>query len=543
MIKTIPNKTIIYFALIISLIFTPVNYDALIIPKIIILFALALYLLPGLSLNIKIFIKNRFLLFVFVVSLLLIIQMLIVAILSSAPFEQEFFGRTGRGLGIATYCSVLVVLLYISMYTNFSDSGFILKWLGIAGLISSLYAIMQRQGLDIMNWNSRTNGIIGTLGNPNFQSSFTAMALIPMIIYIWNRYSKIKYILSLICAFVFLQTLYYTQSTQGYITLTAAILVFSLVYYWYRNKAFFYLILSSGIISTSIAIAGMINKGPLADLLYKVSVQSRGDFWRAAFRTANSNPIFGTGVDSFGDSFLIYRDRAKIEMTDNAHNYFLEFAATGGYPLAILYSILVVITLYSFFALQKRINKFDLNLTGIFSAWMVFLLQAIISPGTVSLLVWNVVLSGFLIGSYVKHSSESKKLGSILPISSLGIRYTGLVLSIVGLLIMFPLFKSDLDLKKAASKGDALALMNALTSYPESSVKYNAFAQDLLKSGLFPQAYEMGLAAVAFNPDSVSAWALIFVNPQAPLEERLKAKVEILRLDPMNTEVNGFNLG
>jgi hypothetical protein len=78
--------------------------------------------------------------------------------------------------------------------------------------------------------------------------------------------------------------------------------------------------------------------------------------------------------------------------------------------------------------------------------------------------------------------------------------------------------------------------------FPESSVKYNLFTQELLKSNLPQQALEMGRAAIKFNPNAVSAWALIFVNPQAPLNERLKARSEIIRLDPRNTEVYKYKL-
>ena len=44
--KVIFNKLIVYVAVVISLIFTPFNFDALIIPKVILLFVLVLYLLP-----------------------------------------------------------------------------------------------------------------------------------------------------------------------------------------------------------------------------------------------------------------------------------------------------------------------------------------------------------------------------------------------------------------------------------------------------------------------------------------------------------------
>jgi O-antigen ligase len=541
MVKVNSNKLIIYFAVVISLIFMPMNIDALIIPKIALTFALALYLLPEFFLNIKKLSLNRYS-FLLLVSLLIVFQMLVVMFVSKAPLEQEFFGRTGRGLGFATFFSLLIILLCMTIYSQVSDSEFILKWLAISGLISSVYALMQRQGIDIVNWNSRTNGVIGTLGNPNFQSSFTAMAVIPMIIYAWSSYSKFKYILVSFTTLIFLATLYFAQSTQGYIALASALLAFLLVNTWYRKKAIFYLLTTSGIIVGSFAVAGMLDKGPLSYFLYKVSVQSRGDFWRAAFQAANSNPIFGTGIDSFGDSFLVYRDRPKVEMTDNAHNYFLEFAATGGYPLATLYMLIILFTFYSFFSLQRKVGKFDIRLVGMFSSWLVFLLQAIISPGSITLLFWGVILSGYLIASNIKYSAniEKPELNLLTPNSKR--KTIAVSLFITGLLIMFPLFKSDYDLKKAASSRDAQILMNALISYPESSKQYNVFTQELLKSGLFPQALEMGRAAATFNPNAVSAWGLIFVNPQAPLAERLMAKEEILRLDPMNNEVFGFDL-
>jgi hypothetical protein len=270
-------------------------------------------------------------------------------------------------------------------------------------------------------------------------------------------------------------------------------------------------------------------------------VQSRGDFWRAAINTVNDNPIFGIGLDSFGDSFLIYKDKAKVEMTDNAHNYFLEYAATGGYPLAIFYLLLVVITFYSFISLQRKIQQFNTKLTVIFCAWLVIQLQSIISPGTITFLVWNAIISGYLIGTNAKYKigQQNQIIDNHKPIQ---FRLIANLLFITGLIIMLPLFNADRKLQTGATKRDATIVMQALTSYPESSVKYNLFIQELFTSNLFPQALEMGRAAVKFNPNAVSAWATIFVNPQAPLQERIAAKEQILRLDPMNTEVFSYKL-
>jgi putative inorganic carbon (HCO3(-)) transporter len=540
MIKIKPDRLVVYMAVVISLVFTPINIDALIIPKVALLFTLAMYILPELVTNIKIFFSDPKLVLLFIISFVIIFQMIIVMLLSDAPFEQEFFGRTGRGLGFSTFFSAVILILCMAIFSKINDSNFIIFWLSLSGLVSSLYALTQRFGFDIFNWESKTNGIIGTLGNPNFQSSFTAMTLVPILVYSFSQ--SIKYFVIPINLLIFISTLYFTQSTQGYVVLSAAALVFLLLFTWYGKRLFFSFIFSSGALIGVVAIAGMLNKGPLAYYLYKPSVQSRGDFWRSAFNTANANPVFGTGIDSFGDSFLIYRDRQAVELADNAHNYFLEFAATGGYPLAILNLIIVFLTFYSFISLQKKLGKFDAKLASIFCAWIVIQMQSLISPGTVTLIVWGAILSGFAIGSNIKYVVDQNHIKEKEHKPRFITKTASVSLLVVGLLIMFPLYKTDRDLKKGLALKNGDMIMKAATAYPESSVRYNVFTQEFLKSNLLPQALELGRKAVEFNPNAVSAWALVFINPQAPLEERVKARDEILRLDPLNTEVFKFKL-
>jgi O-antigen ligase len=540
MFKIKPEQLVVYVVVVISLVFTPINIDALIIPKVALLFTLAMYILPEIVTNIKKLFSDPKLVLLFIVSSAIIFQMIIVMLLSDAPFEQEFFGRTGRGLGFSTFFSVLILILCMAIFSKINDSNFIIFWLSLSGLVSSLYALTQRFGFDIFNWDSKTNGIIGTLGNPNFQSSFTAMTLIPILVYSFSQ--SIKYFAMPINFLIFVSTLYFTQSTQGYVALAAAVLVFLLLFTWYGKRIFFSLLLSSGAVVGVIAIAGMLNKGPLAYYLYKPSVQSRGDFWRSAFNAANANPVFGTGIDSFGDSFLIYRDRQEVEMADNAHNYFLEFAATGGYPLAILNLLIVCLTLYSFISLQKKLGRFDAKLSSIFCAWIVIQMQSLISPGTVTLIVWGAILSGYVIGSNVKYIVNQNHIKEKEGKHSFISKTASVSLLVVGLLIMFPLYKTDRDLKKGLTLKNGDMIMKAVTSYPESSVRYNFFTQEFLKSNLLPQALDLGRKAVEFNPNAVSAWALVFVNPKAPREERIRARDEILRLDPLNTEVFNFKL-
>ena len=171
-------KTIIYVSVLVSLCLTPwINTDSLVIPKVIVLFYLAAYLLP--KINFLYFLKNRniYLNSILMISVLIIIQMLMVLIFTNAPFDQQIFGRSGRGLGFITYVSLIIVLLAVTVFFTYDNYNLIIYGICISSTISSFYSILQYFGLDLIDWATKTNGVIGTLGNPNFQSAFAAMTL------------------------------------------------------------------------------------------------------------------------------------------------------------------------------------------------------------------------------------------------------------------------------------------------------------------------------------------------------------------------------
>ena len=56
------------------------------------------------------------------------------------------------------------------------------------------------------------------------------------------------------------------------------------------------------------------------------------------------------------------------------------------------------------------------------------------------------------------------------------------------------------------------------------------------------QALDLARSAVEFNPNSAILWALVLMNPSATFDERVKAKAEILKLDPLNKEVINYEI-
>jgi O-antigen ligase len=537
-------NAIILFSFLGTLAISPwINKDSMIIPKLFLLFMCASYLLPKIIYSIPVVLQFNKIKLLLIISTLIIIQTIVVAIISKAPFEQQLFGRTGRGLGIINAFSLLLVMLASAIFIKRDKIKLLLSGLVVSCLISSVYSIFQSFGIDFLKWDSKTNGVIGTLGNPNFQSSFAALALIPTAILFWNL--KYKYIGSIFFSGMLIWVIFRTQSTQGYVSAAVVILIFTIAISYQKYKPISYFLFIVLFFSGIVAILGMLNRGPLNAYLYKVSVQSRGDFWRSAFATANDHPFFGVGIDSFGDSYLKYRDQIAIshpwaEYADNAHNFFLEYAATAGYPMVILHLSLIALTLFSYLQAQRKIKYFDGNLVAIFISWLVFQLQSFISPGNLSMMMWNSILTGTIIGVSVLTTSDLEELVPFKNQIIAKTRIHSFSLIIAALLIIYPLYKTDNQQLRAMNTGNGDLAITAAKQYPESVLRYQIITRELLNSNLPIQALDLARSAVRFNPNSANSWSLIVINPIAPIEERVKAKAEILKLDPLNKEVINY---
>lgn len=537
-----PFTLIVYSALVLTLISTPIwNKDALIIPKVIFLFLVALFIAPNLILNFNMFKTNKILRILFVISFFIVIQYIIILVISTAPIEQQIFGRTGRGFGLITLLSLICILVASALYVQKQKIDKVIDSLTITSSILAVYGILQSYQLDPLAWDAKNNGVIGTLGNPNFLSSFLAMSFIPMLVFGHRMKKRLVYLVFFVLLTLF--SIYRAQSTQGYIGIILATSIFILLYLWYKKRLVFYISIFLFLSASAISILGTLNIGPMAKFLYKVSVQSRGDFWRSAFNTANSHPLFGVGIDSFGDYFLKYRDLIAVnhpfaEYTDSAHNYFLDYAAIGGYPLLLLNLCMIGLTLYSFFLVQKSKNCFDAKLTALFCAYIVFLAQSVISPMNISLVLWQMVISGSVIG-LAKFEVNAPVLIKNVK-NSFGVNPVSIILVIFGILVATPYFNVDRLQLTAMNTGNGDLAIKSTKMYPESVVRYSVMSRELLNSGLQIQSLELARSAVDFNSNSPALWALILVNPSAPLSERKEAQRRILKLDPLNNEVRNY---
>ena len=544
-------KIILIIASLIFLAISPwVNKDSIVVPKVILLFLLALFLLPRIFQEYKQLYENTTLRILLIIIFLIIAQMLLVILISKAPIEQQVFGKMGRGLGFITAFSILIVTLAAALFINLKGLSLLIKTMIFTFSLSSIYSVFQSYGIDFVKWETKTNSIFGTLGNPNFQSSASAIIMIPCILLFSRRkkFFAVAIILTILNFIVIIKT----QSVQGLVSTFLGLALLIIIFFWYKNRYIFAVSAVVFFVSAVVSILAMVNQGPLRGFsvgsftFYKASIQSRGDFWRSALATSKDHPIFGVGIDSFGDYYLKYRDVVALnnstEFTDNAHNYFLEYAATGGYPLLILHILLILLTLKAFVKIIRNSTEFNRDITSLFAIWAVFQAQSVISPGAIGLMVFNAIATGAIIGlSHLEVIQNSGKIATSKG-SERFTRNSSAIFVLIGLVIIYPYFNADRLFLKALNSQDAILLVDSTKIYPQFTYRYSTASRLLLESKAYEQSLEVALLAVKFNPNSVSPWAHIILNPLSTLEDKLKAKQELIKLDPNNKSLTDIKI-
>jgi O-antigen ligase len=340
-----------------------------------------------------------------------VIYSFIISLFLSTVFTDSiytaFFGASGRRLGFLTYISLSIVLLVLIKFAR-NTSPRIYAPVLMLSLVLVVYGFLQGSGNDFVAWNNPYNSIILTFGNPNYASAmlaiFAAVLLGGCLEQQLSIYIKVLSISLVILMIVLIQN---SKSRQGLLAFIIASLTQLVFIAYFKKKILGRLFIFLLFTSLSLIALAMLQIGPLANLIYKQSVSIRGYYWRAAFEMFKANPIFGIGIDRYGEYFKEYRETNysltfSFELnSSNAHNVPLQFLAMGGAIVGISYAL---ISLLVFIAGIKLILKSDASTrnyhTTLFSAWIAFQAQSVISIDNIGLTIWGWILSGLILGLY-----------------------------------------------------------------------------------------------------------------------------------------------
>jgi O-antigen ligase len=367
----------------------------------------------------------------------------------------SFYGSYGRFNGLVSYVALLIILLAIISYTTNQSKKLILNVLGTFGIVQAIIGILQYYSVGFVSYSSNDGFLIGTLANPNFFSAFVGVAA--SVLMQWLVMTKniiLKLVVFLMLALE-LTVIILSNSLQGLIIFLLAGSIHIAIKM--RRFRIFYVYVSALSVSILLGFLGIINKGIMAPYLYQFSTSLRGDYFRAAFNMFIDNPLFGVGLDNFGNYYFKYRDVVASDRGGSeyagvsyAHNELLQFAATGGISLALPYIFLLIIILWKVLRILRRIvfNKEDIeveNLTTII-LFLQFVVISMVSVEKLTLLTWKVVIIGMLVNFlFLKNFKViSEYLSEVMVMKfALGI----LIFVVTVLAYLKPLISAEMDMR------------------------------------------------------------------------------------------------
>ena len=342
----------------------------------------------------------------------------VIAVVFSDSKLVALIGETQRRNGFLAYLALSLVALTASRLITFNSSKNLFRISIVTGVVFSFYGIIQISGNDPVSWNNPYNSVIATVGNPNFASALMAVfSVLAFSILFVKTFSTTFKILAIICIVMSVTGIVSSDSRQGLVSLAFAIAFFSSIYLYSSRRKLGGVIISLSALFSVLAIAGMLQKGPLAALLYKPSVSVRGFYWDAAIEMFMNYPFTGVGFDHYGYYFkelrsVEYSLRYGFDLTStNAHNTFLQMFSTGGLFFGVSYLLLVIATLIVGLKIIKDSESAQKILSlGLLSAWIAFQAQSIISIDNIGISVWGWLLTGAIFGLASRKESQKKTI-------------------------------------------------------------------------------------------------------------------------------------
>ena len=417
---------------------------------------------------------------------------------------------------------------------------------------------MQTIDADPINWSNPYNAIVGFLGNPNFASSFLAIAALAAFGYfLKSNIDLARRIVSAFFIFWALVLIIRSNSQQGIMVFGAGSVAIFFLYLMgslrFGKKIFLIPYALCVSITGSLVLFAMLNQGPLASYIYKLSVRQRGFYWDAAIEMMKGNPLFGVGLDSYGDWYMGLRSANAAFHTPNttsneAHNVFLNLGATGGYPLIILSILLTLVTGLSIIKYLRRNKDFNWAYAGLVGAWLGYVSQSIISISQIGLAIWGWILMGLLVG--IEHNSKTAENGNnSQPIvgkiakrknSNLDSKNSKLAISLgsigflLGLFIALPVFIADSNFRSGLESKSAEQFINSALASPRDNARIIQAAQVLARSNLIDQSKQLVDIALKDNPRYYNAWELKLQledpmkDPNSQIAKEIKNKMREL---------------
>jgi O-antigen ligase len=483
-----------------------------------------------------------------------------------AGIERTLWGAYSRANGAMSYLSIIFIAITVLMSVRIANVNRVFQILTLVLFLNVVYGYSQYAGYDFVKWVNPYNPIIGTLGNPNFSSSILGLTSLATICYATFA-SNLNYIKAALGVLGLSGVVlsYLTASIQGPLIFVAGLTIALLGSLWiYNRRAVFYSLSALVAVGGTFLIYSMYGYGPLGETLFQYTLKLRFRYWQAAIEMMQNHPWLGVGVDSYGEYFrrskpldLILSNGPEL-MTNNAHSTPFQLGATLGIPFFLLYVGLQIYVVIRFVKAFKIPSDSAKPLLALFSVWVAFQLQSLISLDQLGLSIWGWVLGAAIIGlSYdgaaivaSPVAKGPKKVERTKEVAPAFLKPGIAIGAIVGFMIALVPIRADLAMKTAmeipwsqedeASKQTRLASLTAAIKTLEHDPTYVSQAiTEVYKMGKIEEGLALAIAGAALHPESFDSQFMVvdMLEKNQLWKDALPYRKRTTELDPMNWNV------
>jgi len=470
-------------------------------------------------------------------------------------FQVAILGESFRRNGTLTYLAFITFFLASIKFVRFENIIIGLKILFFAGATTGLYALIQITDNDWVKW-SVTNQTISTFGNTNFSGA--GMALFAIIVFgllVMNFKNKLMFFSYFLIFVILIFAIVQTNARQAIIILFLGLSIFLSLFLFRKNKKIWLIALFAGFSFMVFAVLGIFKIGPLQSYFYKNSISVREYYWRAGIEMFKQNPLFGVGPDHYGIYFKQFRDVGYPLAygwgitSSNAHNVFIQNFAIGGVIVGMSYLIIQILIGYRAIKLimSTKGSKQAISVL-LFSAWIAYQAQSLISIEFIGISIWGWILGGSLIGlsfqeqsAVVNRSKQSIKLNIprlMLAVSLLAISFV----------VVNPLRQGEKTMWRQSiqfdpnNKQQLEIFDNAVTDVLENrflNTDYkNLTVVNLLSKGELGKALEILTALESKDPRNLDTLALLVDTHEKTgnYDSAIRFRIQISKYDPWNAQ-------
>lgn len=481
--------------------------------------------------------------------------MLIVTLFSGAPFTQQVWGIFGRNTGFLAYLSLILLLVITAILKEISIYEKIFNSLIATSIPMTIYCFVQYLGHDPIGWSLYQT--FGTLGNINFLSAFLGLTCISIFAFSLSSKNKPSIrsglFLLMLCQLFIVNS---TGSIQGIFVFAAGSVITIILKLATNSKLNLRQLSFTFVVFVSLIPIGfgLLNRGPLSAILFQTSTALRADYWHAGYQMMVDKPIFGVGMDSYGDWYREVRgeitaSRGVDRTANTAHNIFLDIGSNGGVLLLIFYILLQFLAINGAIKRYRMLNGlYDPIFAGIFSVWIGYQVQALVSINQLGVGVWGWLFTGVLIGignittdgsNQVKsHEKKAKrhnkqKSRELLPPK---IFLSGFVSLSIGLIIVWFPWKADAEHLASLKSGNATRIMESTNMIGATAFHIDRIANNALAKEDYANLNLLANKVIDRFPRDFFAWKALWISPLSDGNTQAKALKVLQRIDPDNPE-------